>query len=60
MKSEELLKTLAQTKDFAGVTGMLSYVDNQRIPQKGVTLIKIINGKLVFLESLVPAKVPNP
>jgi len=47
MKSEELLKTLEQTKDFAGVTGMLSYVNDQRIPQKGVTLIKILNGKLI-------------
>jgi len=60
MKSEELLKTLEQTKDFAGVTGMLSYVNDQRIPQKGVTLIKILNGKLIFLESLVPTKVPKP
>ena len=60
LEPEELLKTLANTKDFAGVTGMLSYNDGQRIPQKGVTLIKINNGELVFLESLVPNKVPIP
>lgn len=57
---EELLNTLAGTKDFAGVTGIMSYINDQRIPQKGVTLIKISNGKLVFLESLVPTKVPTP
>ena len=57
---DKLLKTLSDTRDFAGVTGMLSYVNDQRIPQKGVTLIKILNGKLTFLESLVPTKVPNP
>ena len=57
---EEFLNTLADTKNFAGVTGILSYLNGQRIPQKGVTLIKISNGKLVFLESLVPNKVPAP
>jgi len=60
MESEELLRTLSDTRDFVGVTGMLSYVNGQRIPQKGVTLIKILNGELVFLESLVPTKVPSP
>ncbi len=60
LEPEELLKTLADTKDFAGVTGMLSYNDGQRVPQKGVTQIKINNGELVFLESLVPTKVPIP
>ena len=60
MDSDELLSTLSDTRNFAGVTGMLSYVNEQRIPQKGVTLIKILNGELVFLESLVPTKVPNP
>jgi len=60
MESEELMRMLSNTKDFAGVTGVLSYVNGQRIPQKGVTLIKIQNGELVFLESLVPTKVPNP
>ncbi len=59
-KPEELLRTLSETKDFAGVTGMLSYVNGQRIPQKGVTLIKVLNGKLAYLESLVPTKVPEP
>lgn len=60
MDSDELLSTLSDTRNFAGVTGVLSYVNEQRIPQKGVTLIKIQNGELVFLESLVPTKVPNP
>jgi branched-chain amino acid transport system substrate-binding protein len=60
MESDELLSTLSDTRNFAGVTGMLSYVDGQRVPQKGVTLIKILNGELVFLESLVPTKVPAP
>jgi len=59
-KPEELLSTLSGTKNFPGVTGMLSYVNGQRIPQKGVTLIKILNGKLVFLESIVPTIVSNP
>lgn len=59
-KPEELLSTLSGTKNFPGVTGMLSYVNDQRIPQKGVTLIKILNSKLVFLESIVPTIVSNP
>ena len=59
-KPEELLSTLSGTKNFPGVTGMLSYVNGQRIPQKGVTLIKILNGKLVFLESIVATIVSNP
>jgi len=56
----ELLSTLSHIRDFSGVTGTLSYNADQRIPQKGVTLIKIKDGELIFLESLVPSKVPEP
>ncbi len=57
---EDLLTTLSNIQNLPGVTGNLSYNNGQRIPQKGVTLIKISDGKPVFLESLVPSKIPAP
>ena len=51
---------LATTKDLPGVTGILSYVGGSRVPQKGVSIILIKDGKLTLGAEVVPAKVPAP
>jgi branched-chain amino acid transport system substrate-binding protein len=51
---------LQATKDLAGVTGAISYPAGNRIPQKGVTVILIKDGKFTLAQELVPQKVPAP
>jgi branched-chain amino acid transport system substrate-binding protein len=51
---------LAQTKDLPGVTGAISYQAGSRIPQKGVTVILVKDGKFTLAQEVVPQKVPAP
>ncbi|HEX38312.1 MAG TPA: amino acid ABC transporter substrate-binding protein [Candidatus Cloacimonetes bacterium] len=60
LNPDGLFSTLSHIRDFPGVTGTISYNEDQKIPQKGVTLIKISNREQIFLESLVPSKIPAP
>ena len=51
---------LAQTKDLPGVTGAITYQAGSRIPQKGVTVILVKDGKFTLAQEVVPQKVPAP
>jgi branched-chain amino acid transport system substrate-binding protein len=51
---------LAGTKDLAGVTGAITYQPGSRIPQKGVTVILVKDGKFTLAQEVVPQKVPAP
>jgi branched-chain amino acid transport system substrate-binding protein len=51
---------LQATKDLAGVTGSISYQEGSRIPQKGVTVILVKDGKFTLAQEVVPQKVPAP
>lgn len=51
---------LAKTKDYAGVTGKISYLPGERVPNKSVALIKVVKGKLEFAGEFIPEKVPAP
>ena len=51
---------LQATKDLAGVTGAISFPAGSRIPQKGVAVILIKDGKFTLAQELVPQKVPAP
>jgi branched-chain amino acid transport system substrate-binding protein len=51
---------LQATKDLPGVTGTISYPDDSRIPQKGVTVIRVKDGKFTLAAEVVPQKVPAP
>lgn len=51
---------LQATKDLAGVTGAISYQAGSRIPQKGVAVILIKDGRFTLAQELVPQKVPAP
>lgn len=49
---------LANTKDFHGVTGTISYPKGKRVPQKSVTIIKVVNGKFIFVKEVIPTEIP--
>lgn len=51
---------LAQTKGFQGISGEITYPDGKRVPQKAVTIIKIVAGKNTLAKQLVPQEIPNP
>jgi len=55
-----ILEALGQTKDFPGVTGSITYQPGSRIPQKGVTVILVKDGKFTLAKEVVPQKVPAP
>jgi len=51
---------LQSTKDLAGVTGSITFTEGSRIPQKGVTVILVKDGKFALAQEVVPQKVPAP
>jgi branched-chain amino acid transport system substrate-binding protein len=51
---------IEQTKDFAGITGKITFSADSHVPQKGVTIIDIEGGKLTLGGEVVPQKVPAP
>ncbi|MBI4670816.1 MAG: ABC transporter substrate-binding protein [Chloroflexi bacterium] len=53
-------KAIEGTKDFPGVTGSISFSADSRVPQKGVTIIQVKDGKFTLAEEVVPEKVPAP
>ncbi len=50
---------MATTKDLPGVTGTITFQPGSRIPQKGVTVILIKDGKFTLAAEVVPQKVPG-
>jgi len=53
-------EALAKTKDLPGVTGAITFQPGSRIPQKGVTVILVKDGKFTLAAEVVPQKVPAP
>ena len=53
-------EALNGTKDLAGVTGAITFQPGSRIPQKGVTVILVKDGKFTLAQEVVPQKVPAP
>ena len=51
---------LAETSNFAGVTGTISFARGNQIPVKSVTIMAIDGGKPHFEESVLPKAVPSP
>lgn len=52
-------KAIEETKDFPGITGSITF-GNSHIPQKGVTIIAVKDGKFTLGAEVVPEKVPAP
>jgi len=53
-------EALGKTKDLKGVTGAITFQPGSRIPQKGVTIILVKDGKFTLAAEVVPQKVPAP
>jgi len=53
-------EALNDTKDLPGVTGAITFQPGSRIPQKGVTVILVKDGKFTLAQEVVPQKVPAP
>jgi branched-chain amino acid transport system substrate-binding protein len=51
---------LQATSGLAGVTGSISFPQGSRIPQKGVTVILVKDGKFTLAQEVVPQKIPAP
>ena len=51
---------IESTKDFKGITGLITFNAGSHVPQKGVTIIAIEGGKLTLGGEVVPVKVPAP
>lgn len=54
-----ITKAIKETKNFPGITGSITFGDSN-VPQKGVTVIAIKNGKFTLGAEVVPEKVPAP
>jgi branched-chain amino acid transport system substrate-binding protein len=52
-------QAIKATKDFPGITGKITFGDSN-VPQKGVTIIAIKDGKFTLGAEVVPEKVPAP
>jgi branched-chain amino acid transport system substrate-binding protein len=51
--STALRDALAETKDFAGVTGTIAF-DQDRNPKKPGVILRVQDGKFTYLESVEP------
>ena len=54
----KLREALAKTKDFAGVTGIIS-MDGQRNAVKPAVILKLENGRYIYQETIQPESVIN-
>ena len=53
-------KALAGTKNFAGVTGSISFASGGQIPVKSVTIMAVNGGRQSFVATVLPVVVPPP
>jgi branched-chain amino acid transport system substrate-binding protein len=59
--SAAAIKTaLEATKAYPGITGAITLSPTSHVPQKGVTIIALKDGKYTLGAEVVPDKVPNP
>jgi branched-chain amino acid transport system substrate-binding protein len=58
--SATVKKALEETKDFKGITGLVTFSADAHVPQKGVTIIAVDGGKFTLGAEVVPEKVPAP
>ena len=55
---QAVLAALARTDGYAGITGAISYLPGQQVPQKSVTIVAVENGMHRLAATLTPAWVP--
>jgi branched-chain amino acid transport system substrate-binding protein len=58
--SAAVKSAIESTKDFPGITGAITFSPDSHVPQKGVTVIAVKDGKFTLGAEVVPEKVPAP
>ena len=58
--AQAIKKALEETKNFPGITGSITLSADSHVPQKGVTIIELKDGKYTLGAEVVPEKVPAP
>jgi branched-chain amino acid transport system substrate-binding protein len=58
--SAAVKSAIEATKDFKGITGLITFSADSHVPQKGVTVIAVKDGKFTLGGEVVPEKVPAP
>ncbi|MCC6613185.1 MAG: ABC transporter substrate-binding protein [Anaerolineae bacterium] len=51
-------EALLATADFPGITGSITFSEGSHIPQKGVTIIEIVDEQFTLAQEVVPEVVP--
>ncbi len=51
---------LAQISYFEGVSGIISYNDGSKIPDKSVSIIQVENGEFRTVKQMIPEYLPGP
>ena len=59
-ESAAVKAAIEATSGFKGITGLITFAPGSHVPQKGVTVIDIENGKFTLGGEVVPEKVPAP
>jgi branched-chain amino acid transport system substrate-binding protein len=57
---QAIKKALEETKGFPAITGQINFAPGVHVPQKGVTMIAVKDGKFTLGAEVVPQKVPAP
>ena len=60
MDAAALKTAIGATSGFPGITGAITFADGAHVPQKGVTIIEVKDGKFTLAAEVVPDKVPAP
>lgn len=55
---EDIRAALLETEEFPAVTGLITFSEESRVPQKAVTVIKVEDMKFTLAGEFVPEKVP--
>jgi branched-chain amino acid transport system substrate-binding protein len=58
--AQAVKKALEETKGFKAITGSITFSADSHVPQKGVTMILVKDGKFTLAQEVIPEKVPNP
>ncbi len=60
MDGAALKTALESTTSFPGITGAITFTPEAHVPQKGVTIIAVKDGKFTLGAEVVPTSVPAP
>jgi branched-chain amino acid transport system substrate-binding protein len=60
LHSRDIAKALAATRGFHGVTGTISYTEENHVPQKTVWIIRVTQGQRSLAAAFIPEVIPPP